>query len=349
MQNQERNDYMKKSLLFLLCLSIVGVSGCDGASNTESPLPEAEFTRREEIDNDGLNQYGLANNVQDGVILHAWNWSYKTIKDNIQAIASAGYSAVQTSPVQQSKSTSTTGGWNSSWAMLYQPVSFSIAQTSWLGSKQDLSDLCAEADKYGVKVICDIVLNHMANDNTGKGYSERINEFEPEIFQNKETYFHQYDKNTSDISIKDVTQAKLSDLPDLNTSNEYCCIDKTMNFQFERTLSNICNKLDFELCTTNVECTTNSDGCPEVRCEFEIIVSPFFVKTFDVFSNISKDESKPINKELPAIVLYFAKSGESVWDIAMRYNTTINNIMSQNALTNDILTSDKMLIIPGIA
>lgn len=135
----------------------------------------------------------------------------------------------------------------------------------------------------------------------------------------------------------------------LNTSNEYCCIDKTMNFQFERVLSNICNKLDFELCVTNAECTTNSDDCLEVRCEFEIIISPFFVKKFDIFSNLSKDESKPINKELPAIVLYFAKSGESVWDIAMRYNTTVNNIMSQNALTNDILTSDKMLIIPGIA
>lgn len=224
---------MKKSLLFLLCLSIVGVSGCNGTNNTSSStetplpsesseqLPEIDFIKREAITNGGLNQHNLANDVQDGVILHAWNWSYKTIKDNIAAIASAGYSAVQTSPVQQSKSTSTTGSWNSSWAMLYQPVSFSIAQTSWLGSKQDLTDLCAEADKYGVKVICDVVLNHMANDNTGKGYSERINEFEPEIYQNKETYFHQYDKSTSDISAKDVTQGKLSDLPDLNTSNEY--------------------------------------------------------------------------------------------------------------------------------
>ena len=48
--------------------------------------------------------------------------------------------------------------------------------------------------KFGVREICDVVLNHMANDNTGQGYSERINEYEPEIYQNKETYFHQYDK-----------------------------------------------------------------------------------------------------------------------------------------------------------
>ena len=37
-------------------------------------------------------------NVQDGVILHAFNWSYNSIKENLPAIAAAGYSTVQTSP-----------------------------------------------------------------------------------------------------------------------------------------------------------------------------------------------------------------------------------------------------------
>ena len=51
--------------------------------------------------------YNLQNNVQDGVILHAFNWSYKTIKENLPAIAAAGYSTIQTSPVQQPKDYST--------------------------------------------------------------------------------------------------------------------------------------------------------------------------------------------------------------------------------------------------
>lgn len=37
-----------------------------------------------------LNSQGLASNVQDGVILHAWNWSYNTIKNNMANIAAAG-------------------------------------------------------------------------------------------------------------------------------------------------------------------------------------------------------------------------------------------------------------------
>ena len=47
------------------------------------------------------SENGLAQNIQDGVILHAWNWDYDTIAENMADIAAAGYSAVQTSPVQQ--------------------------------------------------------------------------------------------------------------------------------------------------------------------------------------------------------------------------------------------------------
>ena len=45
----------------------------------------------------------LQTNPQNGVILHAFNWSYNSIKDNLPAIKEAGYSTVQTSPVQQPK------------------------------------------------------------------------------------------------------------------------------------------------------------------------------------------------------------------------------------------------------
>ena len=36
--------------------------------------------------------------IQDGAILHAWCWSFKTIEENMEKIAAAGFSAVQTSP-----------------------------------------------------------------------------------------------------------------------------------------------------------------------------------------------------------------------------------------------------------
>ena len=36
--------------------------------------------------------------IQNGTILQCWCWSFKTIEENIPAIAQAGFAAIQTSP-----------------------------------------------------------------------------------------------------------------------------------------------------------------------------------------------------------------------------------------------------------
>lgn len=125
--------------------------------------------------------FNLADDVSQGAILHCWNWSYNDIKLHMAEIAQAGFSGIQTSPVQQPKdytyegivyntvgTPNGTGGSDGQWWKLYQPVTFDICDNgqSWLGTKQEFTDMCAEAEKYGVKVIVDIVANHMGN-NTG--------------------------------------------------------------------------------------------------------------------------------------------------------------------------------------
>lgn len=46
-----------------------------------------------------------------------------------------------------------------------------------------------------------------------------------------------------------------------------------------------------------------------------------------------------------ALTLYFARGGEKVWDIAKAYKTPVESINSENSLTEDILSEDKMLLI----
>ncbi len=87
----------------------------------------------------------LASSSQEGVILHAFNWSFDTIKENLPAIKEAGYTTVQTSPVQQPKSYNGSSSVKNTWWKLYQPVSFTVGD-GWLGSKEELTLLCQEAD-----------------------------------------------------------------------------------------------------------------------------------------------------------------------------------------------------------
>ncbi|MDP4119859.1 MAG: alpha-amylase family glycosyl hydrolase [Bacillota bacterium] len=183
--------------------------------------------------------YGLATNVQDGVILHCWNWSYNNIKNFMPQIAAAGYSAIQTSPVTQPKdfyyngvnysnvgTPNGTGGTDGNWWKEYQPVSESIDDNglSWYGSKADFVNMCNVAHQYGVKVIVDIVANHMGNI---KGWINNISDVSPQVGQycnpallTDATYWH---NNSLQVWMsdgrQDLTQGTLG-MPDLNTQDK---------------------------------------------------------------------------------------------------------------------------------
>ena len=183
--------------------------------------------------------YGLVDNVQDGVILHCWNWSYNNIKANMKLIAESGYSAIQTSPVTQPKDYAYEGvtelnvgvpdGCGASegqWWKLYQPVSMNICDNgqSFLGTKSEFKAMCDEAEKYGVKVIVDIVANHMANitgwKNKLSDVSQQVGTYcNPDMLTDP-TYWH-----INDIQCwfsdgrKDITQGTIG-MPDLNTADK---------------------------------------------------------------------------------------------------------------------------------
>ena len=160
--------------------------------------------------------YGLVDDVQDGQILQCWNWSYKGIKANIQKIAEQGFSAVQTSPIQTIKETTQNRQMSGSWWVYYQPSNFSIETNSQnaCGTKSEFKAMCDEAHKYGIKVIVDAVLNHLANngDNT---LSPTI----PDDIRNDSSCWHDIKTNSWYASRYDITQYCMGGLPDLNTSN----------------------------------------------------------------------------------------------------------------------------------
>ena len=166
--------------------------------------------------------------VNNGVILHAFNWSYNSIKQNLPQIKAAGYSAVQTSPVTQPKDYGPWSDVSGQWPKLYQPVSESISNSSWLGTKEELAAMCQEADNYGIKIIVDIVANHMANyKNPSTGavdankLSDEVKTYEPDLYNNYSQYFHSERSGASDSSPQLMVQGHVSECPDLNTGNSF--------------------------------------------------------------------------------------------------------------------------------
>ncbi len=159
--------------------------------------------------------YHLAENIGEGNILHAFNWYFNDVKKYMKDIAAAGFSSVQVSPVQGNKNTINVGAYALDWWATYQPINFEIGNN--YGTREEFKAMCDEAEKYGVKIIVDIVANHMAQDNEGTAGG-----LHPDIIadlRDDPDCWHTSTTNISDTNRYSMTQNLLNGIPDLNTSN----------------------------------------------------------------------------------------------------------------------------------
>ncbi len=160
---------------------------------------------------------------QDKLILHAWSWSLDTIAANMKLIADAGYDFVQTSPVQRcfvgdgggralfSQPGDSVMG---KWYYYYQPIDWKIGNYM-IGTRDDFKQLCDSANKYGVRVLVDVLPNHTAIDHTAvlPGLDNAVG--------GHENLYHAAGHN----EIRDYndrlqcTTGRMGGLPDVNTEN----------------------------------------------------------------------------------------------------------------------------------
>lgn len=103
-------------------------------------------------------------------ILHAWSWNFPAIADNMKNIADAGFTMVQTSPVQHcynpdgsSKKIFDENVKEGNWYYYYQPTDWKIGNQI-VGSKAQMQQMMDSAAKYNIKVIVDVLPNHTAFD-----------------------------------------------------------------------------------------------------------------------------------------------------------------------------------------
>ncbi len=189
----------KKKILSLFLAMCLIVSAFAVPAVSAADVEIAELSAASELGQTGAS-YGLAKNIQDGNILHCFNWKYNDIKAELKSIAQAGFTSVQTSPAQPA------GG--GQWYWLYQPYGFYVGTNS-LGSKADLQSLCQEADKYGIKVIVDVVSNHL-NGDTGRVQSD---------LQDGQ-YWHTYGSVSNWADRYQVVQGEIG-MRDLNSEHSY--------------------------------------------------------------------------------------------------------------------------------
>lgn len=168
------------------------------------------------------------------VTLHAFNWKYTEIINNLDSIRQAGYGAILIPPPLYSDPN------GRDWWQRYQPKDYRVL-LSHLGGKRDLERLIAacHGSTPQIRVYADLVINHMANearedrfDFPGTAELERYRQ-EPALYEENRLYgdlstglFSTYDFNHAgeieggEWSDRGAVQYQnLSGLPDLKDSD----------------------------------------------------------------------------------------------------------------------------------
>lgn len=84
----------------------------------------------------------------------------------------------------------------------------------------------------------------------------------------------------------------------------------------------------------------------EVRCGIKIRGSLYSQYRKNVLCDVAVDESRPKTRQENLLYLYYAGEQEQIWEIAKRYNTSVEAIREGNQLEGSVIGEKTMLLIP---
>ena len=125
--------------------------------------------------------------------------------------------------------------------------------------------------------------------------------------------------------------------------------ERNVDFEYSNDIadSSISSIVESEITTTSCAFTVIDETKLEVMVELCIATQIYTVQEVDVVTDAdictAKDDS--LVKKSP-IVMYYANSGESIWDIAKTYNSDCLDIININKIDEDVLNRSRVLLIP---
>ena len=159
--------------------------------------------------------------VNTETIFHAWSWSFPEIAKHMKDIADAGFTMIQTSPVQQCYFPEGSGKkifdenvTEGNWYYYYQPTDWKIGNQI-VGTRDQMVAMMDSAAKYDMDIIIDVLPNHTAFD------IDAVSEDFYNAVGGRDKMFHTDGlKHINDYNDREQsTLWAMGGLPDVNTEN----------------------------------------------------------------------------------------------------------------------------------
>lgn len=134
-----------------------------------------------------------------------------------------------------------------------------------------------------------------------------------------------------------------------DTDNQTGIIQKSVDFDYSHKLKNNAERINCHGSVSLSACSCAVTGDSRLEMKTEITASVLvlscsnkkYISSVEILNETCKKENNC------ALTVYFCDKGENVWNIAKKYNTTVDAIMCENELKSDCVENGGMLLIPS--
>ncbi|MDF2631529.1 MAG: hypothetical protein K0Q85_125 [Caproiciproducens sp.] len=134
----------------------------------------------------------------------------------------------------------------------------------------------------------------------------------------------------------------------LNAENKPIYFERMIDFVFTHPYS---GKAENIKCSASMYVAGISyritNGGIDVKADLKLSATVYSQCSFKVITDVTADETKPrAQDKSAALSIYYADAGESLWNIAREYCTSVNAIKLENDLAGEFVENRGMLLIP---
>lgn len=126
------------------------------------------------------------------------------------------------------------------------------------------------------------------------------------------------------------------------------CCEREAEFEYSRSVDGDSEKLSCapQINLMGCACTLAGNGNADFKAELSVKATVFDGNRDKVLTSLTVEENCAAKSKKSSLTVYFCSGNESLWDIARRYNTTVEDIMEENELSADYLENKTILMIP---
>ena len=127
------------------------------------------------------------------------------------------------------------------------------------------------------------------------------------------------------------------------------CSEKAMDFALTPDIGENSGRLSAvsDITVTNISFRITGDNSAEIRADLAARICVYEKSNCKCVTAVrSFDDRKREKDKAAAITLYYADEGESLWNIAQLYCTSVEAIKLENEMTDDVIQARSMILIP---